>query len=209
MSGSSHPRTEALGSQPQAPIRHEAVKKAKAVSLPDRAQAARLDGVGLHASNLQVNGLPACTGRASVAGPGIIGHPGESLMTRARGILRPGDSAQPEPHRVEAEIGRPSPTDSLPAASASVGEIHFPHGNSAKRVTASPEADPAEMLGQLGIPLPKALLLLIGGADEMDPGLGVHLQQLFGRGLVPAVECDGSTPSINKRQEGGHEAGSS
>jgi hypothetical protein len=31
------------------------------------------------------------------------------------------------------------------------------------------------------------LLLVVGGADEMDPALGVRLQQLFGRGLVPAA----------------------
>ena len=73
---------------------------------------------------------------------------------------------------------------------ASIGEIHFANGNSARRVTVPPELDAARVIRALALPPAKSLLLLIGGADEMDPALGERLQQLFGRGLVPAAaEC--------------------
>jgi hypothetical protein len=46
---------------------------------------------------------------------------------------------------------------------------------------------PAELIRALGIPTPKALLLILGGADEMDPSIAARLQQLFSQGLAPAV----------------------
>ncbi|NMO16931.1 DUF4231 domain-containing protein [Pyxidicoccus fallax] len=74
---------------------------------------------------------------------------------------------------------------------ASVEEIHFPNGNSARRITVPPDTDTAEVLQALELPSTKSLLLVIGGADEMDPALGSRLQQLFSRGLAPAAaECD-------------------
>jgi hypothetical protein len=75
--------------------------------------------------------------------------------------------------------------------SASVGQIRFANGALATRVTVSPDADPAEVIRLLGIAPPKSLILLIGGADAMEPALRARLQQLFGRGLVPAAaECE-------------------
>jgi hypothetical protein len=71
-----------------------------------------------------------------------------------------------------------------------MGQIRFANGNLATRVTVSPDAAPAEVLRMLGVAPPKSLLLLIGGADAMEPALLARVQHLFGRGLVPAAaEC--------------------
>lgn len=68
-----------------------------------------------------------------------------------------------------------------------MGQIRFANGNVATRVTVSPDSDPAEVIRMLGVAPPGSLLLLVGGADAMEPALRARVQQLFGRGLVPAA----------------------
>lgn len=105
-------------------------------------------------------------------------------MARGHAIHRPGHSAPAEPPRLEADAPAAPPR-------VSIGEISFANGKTARRVTVSPETEPAEVIRALALPPTRSLLLLIGGADEMDPALGVYLQQLFGRALVPtAAYCE-------------------
>ncbi len=81
------------------------------------------------------------------------------------------------------------------------GEMHFPNGNRARWVRASPEAEPREVLRALGLSRPRSLMLLLGGADALSAELSARLQQLFSRGIArAAVETgalllDGGTQS--------------
>ncbi|PTL77851.1 DUF4231 domain-containing protein [Vitiosangium sp. GDMCC 1.1324] len=68
------------------------------------------------------------------------------------------------------------------------GEIHFPNGNRARWVGVPTDADPEAVLQALRLPRPQALLLLLGGADEMDPAIGTRLRQLISRGLAQAAD---------------------
>ena len=67
------------------------------------------------------------------------------------------------------------------------GEIHFPNGNRASFVNAPSRADAAAVIAALQIPKPRTLLVLIGGADELDQNLTSQLDQLFSRGLARAA----------------------
>jgi hypothetical protein len=73
-----------------------------------------------------------------------------------------------------------------------VGEIHFPNGNRAGWVRASPEEEAAPLLRALGREQPRALLLLLGGADAMAPESEARLRQLFSRGLATAADESGA-----------------
>src|SRR5215469_5454302 len=66
-------------------------------------------------------------------------------------------------------------------------EIAFPNKNTAKLVTASPGKPMASLIEALGISAPKNLILLIGGADELDQKLTSRLTQLFSRGIARAA----------------------
>src|SRR5947208_4407994 len=66
-------------------------------------------------------------------------------------------------------------------------EIVFPNKNSAKLVAPSPGAPMARVIESLGISQPKNLILLIGGADELDQKLTSRLTQLFSRGIARAA----------------------
>jgi hypothetical protein len=69
----------------------------------------------------------------------------------------------------------------------SKGEISFPNGNRAVLVKAPPTADPATLIETLKIKKPATVLLLIGGADDLDPGLNLRLLQLLDEGLGSAA----------------------
>ena len=66
-------------------------------------------------------------------------------------------------------------------------EIAFPNKNTAKLVTASPGKPMVSLIEALGISAPKNLILLIGGADELDQKLTSRLTQLFSRGIARAA----------------------
>lgn len=110
-------------------------------------------------------------------------------MARDHSAHHPGHPEPARPYRPASGAGK-VPPDARVRRRPIIGEIHFANGNSARRVTVSPELDTARVIRALSLPPARSLLLLIGGADEMDPALGERLQQLFGRGLVPAAaEC--------------------
>ncbi|MBI3914607.1 MAG: DUF4231 domain-containing protein [Chloroflexi bacterium] len=82
--------------------------------------------------------------------------------------------------------------------------ITFENGNRAKAVTVSPEEIGDVILDALGIPKPKSLISIIGGAggiDQMDDASRSHLVQLISRGVaraaieVGAAVIDGGTQS--------------
>src|SRR5215472_11069700 len=66
-------------------------------------------------------------------------------------------------------------------------EITFPNNNGAKLVSASRGTPMASLIDALGISAPKNLILLIGGADELDQKLTSRLTQLFSRGIARAA----------------------
>ena len=66
-------------------------------------------------------------------------------------------------------------------------EIVFPNNNGAKLVTASRGTPMAGLIEPLGISPPKNLILLIGGADELDQKLTSRLTQLLSRGIARAA----------------------
>src|SRR5438034_11012018 len=66
-------------------------------------------------------------------------------------------------------------------------EIVFPNKNGAKLVTASRDTSMATLIKSLGISPPKKLILVIGGADELDQKLTSRLTQLFSRGIARAA----------------------
>ncbi|MDY7231370.1 DUF4231 domain-containing protein [Hyalangium rubrum] len=80
-----------------------------------------------------------------------------------------------------------------PSEPGASGEIHFPNGNRARWVRAAPEAEPRELLHELGLSgPPRSLILLLGGADALDAGLNARLQQLFSRGIARAAAETGA-----------------
>lgn len=92
--------------------------------------------------------------------------------------------------------------DSLPDnSSLDKGEIRFPNDNRAIFVKASAKDNPAELIKALGIKKPVTVLLLIGGADELDPALNARIESLLENGLALAAAdtnaliIDGGTKS--------------
>ncbi|KFA88200.1 DUF4231 domain-containing protein [Archangium violaceum] len=94
-----------------------------------------------------------------------------------------------------AEPRRPGPEAPLPPIQT--GALHFANGHPARRVTVPPDADAAGVLRALGIQRPHALLLLLGGADELDAALGARVERLFNRGLVP-VSTEGGALLLDR-----------
>jgi hypothetical protein len=66
-------------------------------------------------------------------------------------------------------------------------EITFPNGNRARSIPAKPDANPSELLNALGLAEPRALIMIAGGADEMDEALKSQLARLFGEGIARAA----------------------
>lgn len=77
--------------------------------------------------------------------------------------------------------------DSQPQDPASKSTITFPNGNRSIVVNAPANADAAVLVRKLGIKKAAAVLLLIGGADELDPSLNAQLEQLLDDGLALAA----------------------
>jgi SLOG in TRPM, prokaryote/SMODS and SLOG-associating 2TM effector domain 1/Protein of unknown function (DUF4231) len=81
----------------------------------------------------------------------------------------------------------------------SEGQIRFPNGNRARFIKSPSNASAGDLIRILQINKPRSLLLLIGGADELDQNLTSQLDQLFSRGLAraaadtEAVIMDGGT----------------
>jgi hypothetical protein len=79
--------------------------------------------------------------------------------------------------------------------------VGFPNGRTARLVEALDGALPREVLHELGIEAPGALILLVGGADSLDSNIVPRLTQLFSRGLAVAARetdalvLDGGTDS--------------
>src|ERR1041384_8160265 len=67
------------------------------------------------------------------------------------------------------------------------GEIHFPNDNHAVFVKAPPTEDAMTLIKALAIKKPAMVLLLIGGADELDSALNSRLLQLLDEGLGAAA----------------------
>ncbi|MFP2905206.1 DUF4231 domain-containing protein [Pyxidicoccus sp. 3LFB2] len=73
-----------------------------------------------------------------------------------------------------------------------VGEFLFPNGNRAGWVRAAPGEEAAPLLRALGLERPRALMLLLGGADAMPAESESRLRQLFSRGLAMAAVESGA-----------------
>jgi hypothetical protein len=86
-------------------------------------------------------------------------------------------------------------------SSTAYEEITFPNGNQARKVVAQPGVSTADLIKNLGIDHPKALICISGSADSLDSEFGKFLLPLFSRGVVhtsieqQAVILDGGTYS--------------
>jgi SLOG in TRPM, prokaryote len=78
-------------------------------------------------------------------------------------------------------------------------EIHFPNGNSAWAVRCPIGTPPIDLLRSLHIQRPRALMMITGGASEMDEQVDSNLARLFTQGIAPvaismgAMIIDGGT----------------
>lgn len=68
-----------------------------------------------------------------------------------------------------------------------IEEIEFPNGNTAKVIRTEPLAPSTEILTQLEIEQPQALILNVGGSAEVDEKSKSLLMQLFSRGIARAA----------------------
>jgi hypothetical protein len=75
----------------------------------------------------------------------------------------------------------------MPDEKIQLQEIVFPNNNGAKLVSVSRGTPMASLIESLGISAPKNLILVIGGADELDQKLTYRLTQLFSRGIARAA----------------------
>src|SRR6185369_831855 len=66
-------------------------------------------------------------------------------------------------------------------------EIQFANGNHAVAVKVDPTADPVDILAALEIGRPASVVLLIGGADELNPNLNPQIELLLRDGLLAAA----------------------
>lgn len=67
------------------------------------------------------------------------------------------------------------------------GEIRFPNDNRAVFVKTSPDQDAADLIKALEIKRPTTVLLLIGGADDLDPALNTQIEHLLEHGFALAA----------------------
>src|SRR5712692_5135103 len=67
------------------------------------------------------------------------------------------------------------------------GEIPFPNGNRAVFVEATADTEAADLIKALELKKPATVLLLIGGADELDPNLNQRVEELLKDGLALAA----------------------
>lgn len=77
--------------------------------------------------------------------------------------------------------------------------VSFPNGNEALIVTPGADVLPGEIVHALSIPRPGAVILIAGGAAEMDGDVSTHLAPLFSEGVAElavslgALIIDGGT----------------
>ncbi len=71
-------------------------------------------------------------------------------------------------------------------------EIVFANGNRALVINARAEANASEILRTLGLKQPRAVLLIFGGADELDESVQRNLAQLFRDAIAPAARETGA-----------------
>ncbi len=89
----------------------------------------------------------------------------------------------------------------LRVSSQRASTVRFLNGRTARLLKASEGPSPRQLLDNLHIEPPGALILLVGAADSLDPKVIPWLTQLFSRGLAPAVRktdallLDGGTDS--------------
>lgn len=78
-------------------------------------------------------------------------------------------------------------------------EIHFPGGKRAQAIISPPDADVHDLLRALDIQQPKAVIMIAGGAAQMDKQLHPNLTRLFTDGIaqlaasLDALIIDGGT----------------
>ena len=72
-------------------------------------------------------------------------------------------------------------------------EIKFGNGRQAKLMTAGVSPAPAQIVSGLGLEKFHPVILIIGGADELDSGLKPQLEQLFSRGVARAALNTGAS----------------
>jgi hypothetical protein len=94
------------------------------------------------------------------------------------------------------------PTD--PTRSPDPGDvetIEFPNGNRSRLVRARPRRGPSVLLEALGITTSRPVLVVVGGADELDPVARAALGSVLERAAIPSAESaeavivDGGTAS--------------
>src|SRR5437899_1242635 len=79
--------------------------------------------------------------------------------------------------------------------------IRFDNGNHAQMVAATGDTDPEDLLRELKLDQPEALILIAGGADALDDDLKPALAKLIEEAIVPAASAadalliDGGTDS--------------
>ena len=71
-------------------------------------------------------------------------------------------------------------------------EIEFPNG-AARAVFAGPRLSAERLLQALDLTDPRPVLLVIGGAESMDPALEPRLERLLERGALEAADDTGAT----------------
>jgi hypothetical protein len=99
------------------------------------------------------------------------------------------------------DIRRPVPS-TMPAEEPLHEVIHFPNGNTALAVTPAANTPTADILHALSIQSPKALFMVIGGAEGIDDPFKARLKQLCSRGIARVAAETGAAII-----DGGTEAG--
>jgi len=65
--------------------------------------------------------------------------------------------------------------------------IDFPNANRAQAVVGAPRRSAETLLAALGLTTPRPVLLVIGGADALDPAIAAQLERLLDRGAIRAA----------------------
>jgi hypothetical protein len=73
-----------------------------------------------------------------------------------------------------------------------VQNIHFSNGNQAQAVIAPPGTLPTDLLRHLDILPPAAIIMLMGGAAQMEVNAYSHLRQLFTDGIAQVAASTGA-----------------
>jgi len=71
--------------------------------------------------------------------------------------------------------------------------VAFPNGNEAQLAFAGPRRPPEALLAAVGLTGSRPVLLVIGGADSLDPAIEIQLRELLDRGAIRAAGETGAT----------------